>query len=64
MTAQPGYIGQRVRMTWTGGTKDGHLSGELYQDKLPTGAVFAPVTFDDGTTANADCRTLSSIVGE
>jgi hypothetical protein len=54
-------IGARVRMTWTGGTRDGIVVGEEYADALPTGARFVPVQWDDGSRDNVDTRVLSGI---
>jgi hypothetical protein len=56
-------IGQRVTMTWAGGTRDGLVVGAAYADSLPTGARFVPVQWHDGTTSNVDTRVLSVTAG-
>ena len=52
-----GYtVGQRYRMTWAGGTRDGVVVGETYADGLPTGARFVCVEWEDGTRDGVDTR--------
>lgn len=49
--------GDPVTVSWKGTLRYGVVTGEAYADKLPTGARFVPVFFDDDATEqNVDSR--------
>lgn len=52
-------IGALVTMRWALGSRIGRVSGATVSDTLPTGAVFVPVTWPDGTTGKVDSRVLT-----
>lgn len=50
--------GDRIIMRHAHGSRTGHVQAEVRPDQFPTGAVFIPVQWDDGTTDNVDSRVL------